>query len=75
MGHISTLLRRSSSIRSRLARAFGLWSTGLFSRRSADFGRYLESARAHLKNWLPKLHSKLRSLISKMAAKSATSSL
>ncbi len=73
MGHISTLLRRSNLVLIRVVRALRRQTAGLFAGRGADTGRYF-AAKADLAKSLSKLHSKLRSLVSNVATKNATSS-
>ncbi len=74
MGNISTLLRRSNLVLIRVVRALRRQTAGLFAGRGADTGRYFAQAKAYLAKSLSKLHSKLRSLVSKVTTKNATSS-
>ena len=72
MGRISTFFRQSGRFFELLLNALERQSGRLFSRRR--FARRIDSAGAYLRKRLPQWRSKLRSLVSKVAAKTAITS-
>jgi hypothetical protein len=72
MGRISTFFRQFSRAFDHFLTALERRSGRLFSRRR--FARHIDSARAYLKKRLPQWQSKLSSLVSKVGAKTSTSS-
>ncbi|WP_439360801.1 hypothetical protein ACNJYC_12215 [Bradyrhizobium sp. DASA03007] len=72
MRRISTFFRQFSWAFNHLLTALERRSGRLFSRRR--FARLIDSAGAYLKKRLPQWRSKLRSLVSKVAAKTSISS-
>ena len=72
MGHISSFFRQFSRAFDHLLAAFERRSGRLLSGRR--FARRIDSTGVYLKKRLPQWHSKLRSLVSKVGAKTSTSS-
>ena len=72
MGRISSFFRQFNRAFDHLLNALELQSGRLFSRRR--IGRRIDSPGPYLKKRLPPWRCKLRSLVSKVAAKTATTS-
>jgi hypothetical protein len=72
MGRISTFFRKFNRAFDHLLNPVNRRSRRLFFGRR--FARHIDSAGAYLKKCLPQGHSKLRSLVSKVGAKTSTSS-
>lgn len=72
MRRISTYFRQFNGAFNHLVNAVDRRSHRLFSGRR--FARRIDSAGAYLKNRLPQWHGKLRFLVSKVGAKTSTSS-
>ena len=72
MGRISSFFRQFNRAFDHLFNALERQSGRLFSRRR--IARRIDSARAYLKKRLPQWRSKLRAPVSKVAAKTATTS-
>jgi hypothetical protein len=72
MGRISTFFRQFNRAFDHLLNAVGRRSRRLVSGRI--FARHIDSVGAYLKKRLPQWHGKLRSLVSKVGAKTSTSS-